>query len=182
MNNTLIKYPLTLVARSRKWIREQLRKPARELAVQVLCTIVGVLWLYAAVSKLADYDEARRQMLNQVFPVRIAEVLTWLIPATELVLAASLTWKPVQLPGLIVSLALLVTFSLYIAITMSNAFGRIPCSCGGIIKHLGYWQHLGFNLFFAALSAIAILFIIKSGSPQGNPAERRSRDNAANVT
>lgn len=141
--------------------------PHKAPAVDVISALLILLWIYAALSKLTDYDEARRAMLNQVFPVHVAEILTWLVPATELVLAACLTWKPLQLPGLIASLVLLITFSLYIAITMSNAFGRIPCSCGGIIKHLGYWQHLGFNLFFAALSVIAIIFTIKSGGPKG---------------
>ncbi len=151
----------TLIKRLWQWIQKQFGMTPRERVIQAICVILLILWLYAPLSKLADYEETRRQMLNQVFPAWMAEILAWLVPVTELALVPAMLFKPVQLPGLKASLVLLIAFSIYIALAMSGAFGRIPCSCGGIIRDMGYWTHLLFNLFFAALSAIAIVLISK---------------------
>jgi hypothetical protein len=35
-------------------------------------------------------------------------------------------------------------------------FGRIPCSCGGLISSLSWTQHLFFNLFFLLANAIVL--------------------------
>lgn len=122
----------------------------------LLSMVIGALWVYAALSKLADFDTTRQQMLNQVFPVWMAEILAWAVPLTELAIIPMLLYHPAQQVGLFSSLILLAAFSIYISITMTGIFGRIPCSCGGIIRNMGYWEHLFFNLFFVALSVIAI--------------------------
>ena len=57
---------------------------------------------------------------------------------------------------LIVAGLLLSVFSIYIAVTMSGFFGRIPCSCGGILKNMGYWTHLIFNLLFIVFAMLGI--------------------------
>lgn len=159
------------------WLSRTLPAKHRSPVFQLICILLVILWSYAALSKLSDYEESRRQMLNQVFPVWMAEVLTWLVPLTELLLALSLLWKRVQRKALLFSRNLLLLFTAYIAITMSNAFGRIPCSCGGILKDMGYWTHFFFNLFFVALSAIAIKLntLIREG-------ERTSRQKGGAVT
>ncbi|WP_354357539.1 MauE/DoxX family redox-associated membrane protein [Pedobacter sp. UYP30] len=51
----------------------------------------------------------------------------------------------------------LTIFTLYIAIVMTGIFGRIPCSCGGILKNMSYATHLLFNVFFIALSHIGLV-------------------------
>jgi hypothetical protein len=117
-----------------------------------------LLWVYAALSKLADFDRSRSQMLNQVFPASIAETLVWLVPASELLTASLLLFHRTYKAGLYVSLFLLLHFTLYIALVMTNIFGRVPCSCGGIISSMSWGQHLIFNLFFLALMLVAIVY------------------------
>ena len=104
-------------------------------------------------------------MMNQVFPIWMAEILYWLVPVIELgvciLLIIGIMGKT-RLMGLYASLILMSSFSIYIAITMTGIFGRIPCSCGGLLNNMSYGTHLIFNLFFVALALIGIALHKKS--------------------
>lgn len=127
---------------------------------KVSSTVAGLLILmfsYAAFSKLVDYEDSKKAMLNQVFSDGIALQLVWLVPLTELIIVILLLLNNTRLQGFNASAILMTGFTLYIAFSMSGAFGRIPCSCGGILSRLGYGTHLLFNLFFLSLSIIGIV-------------------------
>ncbi|TCC99990.1 MauE/DoxX family redox-associated membrane protein [Pedobacter psychroterrae] len=127
-----------------------------EVIITVIATMLALLFLYAALSKLLDYDTSKREMLNQVFPRGISLILVWLVPVVELLIVQTLLFRSTRLMGMYFSSGLLILFSLYISITMSGAFGRIPCSCGGILKHMSYWTHLGFNVIFIVMAVLGI--------------------------
>lgn len=129
----------------------------REIILQGIATAIALLFCYAALSKLTDFATSRSEMLNQVFPESIALILVWVVPITELFIVALLLYKPLRLMGFYASLILLSLFTIYIAITMAGVFGRIPCSCGGILKHMSYSVHLIFNVFFLLLALAGIL-------------------------
>lgn len=118
--------------------------------------LIALLFAYAAVSKLCAYEESKREMMNQVFPANIALILTWLVPVTELTLAAGLIINKFSFKALLASCLLLIVFTLYIAIAMSGSFGRIPCSCGGILEDMSYSAHMVFNLIFIVMAILAI--------------------------
>lgn len=124
--------------------------------------MIAVLFLYAAYSKLADYEQSKVAMLKQVFPRSISLMLTWAIPATELILAGLLCIRQTRLKGLYASVFLLIIFTIYIAITMNGAFGKIPCSGGGILQKMNYKTHILFNISFIIL---AIAGIAKAEKP-----------------
>jgi putative oxidoreductase len=128
----------------------------RENILSAISICIGLMFLYAAQSKLMDYDKSRQEMLNQIFTAELALVLTWLIPAIELIIVGLLLIKSLNLIGLYASAILLTTFSIYISITMTGVFGRIPCSCGGILKHMSYGTHLAFNFLFIVLALFGI--------------------------
>lgn len=123
-------------------------------ASDICAGLLGGLFVYAAISKLASYEKSRREMLNQVFTQEVAILLTWLIPAIELFIAIMLLFPRLRKLSFLLSFALLVIFSIYIAVSMSGTFGRIPCSCGGVLGQLSYSAHLIFNSFFIILAAI----------------------------
>jgi putative oxidoreductase len=130
----------------------------KNILLKYLRDAIVLMWCYAAGSKLIQYEESRGEMLNQVFPLAISEVLVWAVPVTELIIAVMLL-KPAKLrPALWASLILLSLFTLYISVVMTGVFGRIPCSCGGILEKMSWGQHLIFNLFFIALTLVAIFF------------------------
>lgn len=129
----------------------------KEIILQGIATAIALLFCYAALSKLTDFTRSKSEMLNQVFPESVALILVWAIPALELLIVALLLYKPLRLTGFYASFILLALFTIYIAITMTGVFGRIPCSCGGILKYMSYSVHLIFNIFFLLLALTGIL-------------------------
>lgn len=116
--------------------------------INLITAALAALFCYAAMSKLLSYGQSEQEMLNQVFPRSFALVLTWLVPSIELILCLLLLIKQTQYTALWAAVLLLFAFSIYIAVAMTGVFGRVPCSCGGILKNMGYGTHLIFNLFF----------------------------------
>lgn len=133
-----------------------LLKNTKSLYTDVAALCMTILFLYAAYSKLADYEESKTAMLKQVFPRSIALILTWAIPVTELTIAGLLCIQKTRLKGLYASLLLLIIFTIYITITMNGAFGKIPCSCGGILQHMKYTTHVLLNISFILLAILGI--------------------------
>lgn len=117
-----------------------------------------LLWTYAAISKLADYQTSRGEMLNQVLPEWLEEILVWGVPSIELFTVALLIFNKTKLYGTLLSLFLLICFTVYIALVQFNYFDYVPCSCGGVIGSLSWEQHFVFNLIFIVLAATGVLF------------------------
>ncbi|CAM4208117.1 Methylamine utilisation protein MauE [Pedobacter westerhofensis] len=128
----------------------------KEKSLKIITGSIAVMFGYAAAVKVADYSKARVEMLNQVFPVALAEMLTWVIPALEILLVVCLLLPATRKKALWASLSLLVAFSVYIILATNDVFSRTPCSCGGILGDgASYLTQLIFNIFFIALSLIA---------------------------
>ena len=128
----------------------------RILKTDIIPVLLILMWSYAATSKLLDYETSRSQMLNQVFPHLVGNILVWAVPFAELICAGLLIFDRTRTRGFYLSLFLLLLFTVYIGLVMLNVFGRIPCSCGGILEKMSWGQHLGFNLFFLALTITAL--------------------------
>lgn len=131
----------------------------RTSITSIIVALLVVLWVYASLSKLLDFDRSRNQMLNQVFLNSIAKILAWMVPTAELIISVLLLFTKTKLFGLYASAFLLLNFTVYIGLVMSNVFGRIPCSCGGILEKMSWGQHMAFNIFFIAITSMAILFM-----------------------
>jgi putative oxidoreductase len=127
--------------------------------LQVIFALLILLFVYTAVSKLLDFNQFKEQMYNQTVPHEVATVLIWSIPEIELFTAVLLLFESTKRYGLYLSVTLMVLFTGYIALVLLNYFGRVPCSCGGVIKALGWKMHLAFNLFFLLLSILGIAII-----------------------
>lgn len=118
--------------------------------------LLVTLWVITICVKLYDIEKTRSEMRNQVFPIWVAEVLVWLIPAVCAGITILLLGGKKSLLGLKASLLLLSLFSLYIILGMNNAFGRIPCSCGSILPHGNYSEQLLLNGVFILLITITL--------------------------
>ena len=115
-----------------------------------------LLFVYAAVSKLAGMTAFRHEMHNQNFPADVADTLTFLIPAAELLAVALLLSEKWQGAGLWLSAALMAAFTGYIALVLAGYWQRVPCSCGGVLKNMSWGPHLFFNLFFLLVCLAAL--------------------------
>jgi uncharacterized membrane protein YphA (DoxX/SURF4 family) len=105
---------------------------------EIICVLLAVVFAYTAFSKFFDWKETLNAFGNQVFPYPLAMVLARVIPALELVLAVLLLIPKYRKPALAMSTALLLAFSLYVGLVLTGIFGRVPCSCGGMISSLGW--------------------------------------------
>ncbi|OCX54304.1 hypothetical protein BEL04_08580 [Mucilaginibacter sp. PPCGB 2223] len=118
--------------------------------------LLVLLYVYASVSKLADTGTFRGQLYNQAFPHEMAALLFYALPATELGTVALLLFSKTERYGLLLSLFLLLAFTDYIALVLGHFFPRVPCSCGGILSHMGWKTHLLFNIGCLAINGYAL--------------------------
>ncbi|WP_313385908.1 DoxX family protein [Chishuiella sp.] len=123
----------------------------------LICYLFIVLFVYAAFSKLIDFENFQIQLAQSPLLSAYAGFVSYAVIITELIIAFLLCQKRTQQIGLFASYGLLLAFTVYIYIIL-NYSDFIPCSCGGILEKLGWTEHLIFNLFFIVLAVIAILF------------------------
>lgn len=123
----------------------------RQILLEVIVSLYVLLFLYAGLSKFLDFRTFVKDLNNQPLPNSWTPFLAWFIPCSEIVLSLGLIFERTRLVSLYGSLVLMGLFSGYTLIILSHAFSYIPCSCGGIINRLTWWQHLVLNLFFVGL-------------------------------
>jgi len=129
----------------------------QRVALEAIAALLILLFLYASVSKMLDFDRFIGEMNNQPFPNSWTPFLVWTVPSLEIAIALALMFERARMAALIASLVLMTLFTLYTGSVLLHFFSYIPCSCGGVIRKLSWPQHLVFNLFFVALSIIGII-------------------------
>jgi putative oxidoreductase len=126
--------------------------------LKTICeTLLILLFIYAPASKLLEFDHFRGELYNQTFPHAWAGILLYALPAAEILAAVLISYPQTTIYGLALSLWLLVVFTGYIVLVRVHFWSRVPCSCGGILSHMGWTVHLYFNLFFILINAIALI-------------------------
>ena len=122
----------------------------------MLISLLIMLFIYAALSKLLTFADFRQQLYNQNFSHGFAASLTYFLPVAEIITAGLLSFKRTLLTGLLISAILLIAFTGYISLVMLPYWDRVPCSCGGILSHMSWTAHLIFNWVFLILNLLAI--------------------------
>lgn len=126
------------------------------IVVETIAGLLVLLFVYAAISKLLDFEQFRMQLAQSPLLYNAPNTIAWLVPGTEMVIAMALFSRRWRLAGLYASFTLMVIFSGYIiAITRYSEY--IPCSCGGVLSKMSWNQHLVFNIGFVILAGLAIL-------------------------
>jgi hypothetical protein len=136
----------------------------KSMAAAIISSIFVFVFAYTAFSKLSDMNKFRftmRQVAVSVtgqrraapenhnqLPAYIfmgAGVVAWTVPLTELAIVLLLFFSKTRRAGLFASVLLLTVFTTFLLAML--LFGKeIPCGCGGVIAHLGWWEHVAFNL------------------------------------
>lgn len=132
-------------------------KKYRELTINLISLLFIVLFVYAAFSKLRDFETFTLQLAQSPLLSAYAEFIAWLVPGLEIAFAALLVFEKFRTPALYASFTLMVMFTTYIYIIL-NFSDFVPCSCGGVLEDLSWTQHLIFNAVFILLAAAAIFF------------------------
>jgi hypothetical protein len=128
----------------------------KTIIVEILSSLLILLFVYAALSKLFDYENFKLQLGKSPFITGFEGTVAWAIPAVEILTGLFLLIKRTRLFGLYVSLFLMTMFTAYIYAMLHYSY-YIPCSCGGILSKMTWNQHLLFNILFVIFSITGIL-------------------------
>jgi hypothetical protein len=137
----------------------------RTTVVEIISSLLILLFMYAAVSKLLDYETFKVQLSKSPFITQFAGVTAWALPIGEIMVALALTFKPTRMPGLYASLFLMTMFTAYIWAMLNYSY-YVPCSCGGILSKMDWNTHLWFNVGFIIISITGIFLNIKQFNPR----------------
>lgn len=105
-----------------------------KVAIEIISSLLILLFVYAASSKLIEYSTFKTQLVNLLFFKTFAGIVAWTIPSIELLTTLLLTVKFIRIIELYASLIMLPFFTLYKA-GMLLSGKQLPCSCG-IIQQL----------------------------------------------
>lgn len=135
--------------------------------LDIVIFLFVVLFIYAAMNKLMTFNEFQAQLGKSPLIMGYAKLISYLVPAVELIISTMLLMPRTLLYGLYASFFLMVTFTGYIVIILTLS-PYVPCSCGGILDSLGWTEHLIFNVGFVILAIVGIVLY--------NQRERRSSE------
>jgi uncharacterized membrane protein YphA (DoxX/SURF4 family) len=132
------------------------KQKIQTIMIDVISALFILLFVYAAVSKLKDFEKFEVQLGKSPIVNPFVTQIAWVVPIFEIGILALLVIKRFQFVGLCAAFILMVMFSAYI-IAILKFSSYIPCSCGGILQNMSWTQHLYFNIMFIVLGAIGIL-------------------------
>lgn len=124
--------------------------------MRISACILIVVWTYTGFDKLVRFKESRKAFLNQAMPNELEEILAYVIPGVELLLALLLLFSVTRWWGYVGSALLLTVFITYVGLIWVGAFPRVPCNCAGIIESLGWAQHFWMNLGLIGVAVFGV--------------------------
>ncbi|MBA6152708.1 MauE/DoxX family redox-associated membrane protein [Gelidibacter maritimus] len=124
--------------------------------------LCSFLFVYAAVSKLLDFETFETQLGQSPLLSAYAKPVAIGVPFLELIIAFFLMFKRSRLLALFGFFAMMMMFTTYIVIIL-NFTDFVPCSCGGVLEALGWTEHLVFNSVFILLSGYLLWSLFDKG-------------------
>jgi uncharacterized membrane protein YphA (DoxX/SURF4 family) len=124
--------------------------------LDIIIFLFVALFIYAATSKILEYDVFKAQIGKSPLIMSHAEWIAWMVPAVEILISLAFASPRLILPALYSSFFLMFTFTAYIAFIITFS-PYVPCSCGGILSSMGWTEHLIFNIGFTLLAAVGIV-------------------------
>jgi uncharacterized membrane protein YphA (DoxX/SURF4 family) len=128
----------------------------QNLFLDTICLLYVLLFVYAAVSKLLDFENFQVQLGQSPLLSAFAGWISWLVPTIELIIAFLLLFPKWRVIALFTAFSLMMMFTAYIFIIL-NYSSFVPCSCGGILEKMGWTEHLIFNIFFVVLAVLGLV-------------------------
>jgi hypothetical protein len=136
----------------------------RYIVIQFTVYFHVLLFTYAAISKIMDFEKFQIQIKDSPLLGSFSEILPVSIIVIELLLVGLLCYRRTRNSGLLGSFILMLFFTGYIA-RMLLTSENLPCSCGGILEKMTWTQHLYFNIGCAVLAILALVYNKKYSRP-----------------
>ncbi len=127
--------------------------------LEMVCFLYIILFTYAAISKLIDFENFQTQLSQSPLLSAYAASISFLVIIAELELVLALSLRVSRIKALSLSVGLMTVFTTYIILIL-NFSSFIPCSCGGILEKLGWTEHMIFNLFFIFIGSCNLLLYL----------------------
>lgn len=132
-------------------------KQVSSITIKIASILFIVLFVYAATSKLVEFDEFKIQLGQSPIITVYADWVVWGIPVVEYVIAGLFLVPRYMLLAFYASFSLMIMFTTYIYLIL-NFSDFIPCSCGGVLDKLDWTTHVIFNIVFIAIAVIGVFF------------------------
>ena len=149
----------------------KLAAKTQSLIIEIIALLYVLLFVYAAVSKILDFENFQVQLGQSPLLSAFAYWVAFGTPFLELFIVLLLVFPKCRLTGLYAAFSLMVLFSTYIVVIL-NFSSFVPCSCGGILENMSWTQHLVFNILFVFFAIVGIYmltaFETKSSSAKKN--------------
>lgn len=136
--------------------RIYLSSRTKEIIVDIISYLFIFLFVYTAYSKGINHSGFSKSLGRYKMIENYTDQIAWLVPAAEVFVSGFLLFPKTRKLGLIASLILMLTFTvflLFMVFTMDSLF----CSCGGVLSSMGFWEHIWFNVGFIVLAIIGIV-------------------------
>lgn len=151
---------------------------SNKIFVELVCGLLILLFMYAGLTKVIAFKTTLHEINNQVLPDWATPYLAVGIPLIELLIVIGLLTERFKIAALYASLGLMTVFTIYIGLALLNVYSRMPCSCGGVLKKMGWETHFFFNLFYVSITILALWVNKKIKKEEG---ESRSSIQYANI-
>lgn len=133
----------------------------RAITIEIISTILALVFLYAGISKLLDYPTFSTQLAKSPLLSDQANNIAWSLPVIEIAIAIMLFITGLRQFALYAFLFLMSSFTIYLLVIL-NFSDYIPCSCGGILQKMSWEAHVIFNLAIIAINLFAIYLFNKT--------------------
>src|SRR5690606_15498117 len=107
----------------------KIRSSIKEMILNVIGYLFILLFVYAAVSKLLDFENFQIQLGQSPILSAYADFIAPSVILIELIIALLLIFEVTRLAGFYASFGLMCSFTVYIFLIL-NYSEFIPCSCG----------------------------------------------------
>lgn len=129
---------------------------AIRIVIEIISILYVLLFIYAAVSKLLDFENFQVQLGQSPLLSIYALWISWFVIIIEVMIALLLMFTKSRIIGFYAALSLMTMFTTYIFIILHFS-SFVPCSCGGILEKMSWNTHLIFNGIFVLLAVLSIL-------------------------
>lgn len=133
----------------------------RIVIIEIICLLYVLLFVYAATSKLLDFEHFRIELGQSPLLSAFADWISVLVPVVEYLTCLLILIPRFRLAGLFCAYGLMVMFTAYIFIILKYT-SFVPCSCGGVLEKLDWKSHMIFNTLFVCLAIAGILLYDKN--------------------
>lgn len=135
-----------------------LSSKTKEIVIDIICYLFVILFVYTASNKIWKFDSfvfvlGKMPFIGETFNSFVG----YFIPTAEIIISITLITPIAKKVGLLSSLVLMISFTLYLIFMFFYA-AQLPCNCGGVISRMTWGQHIWFNIVFILLAVIGYKF------------------------